>query len=160
MSIWKRGAVPGQERRFALGVWLNYRKLASPAYVPVAKARTGLRYKRPVFYVMQLQMTALQSQYARISVAPNFRLMMLMGKGSATDPDGLGTFQIMVYDTARRQNFMPLPVVSQVTVGNAQHPFILKNPYRFSGTTPIQARIQNRANAANNVYLVFYGVSD
>jgi hypothetical protein len=132
----------------------------SPAYVPDPRARLGLRFKRPVWYVMQLQMTSQQTQYARITVAPNFRLMMLMGTASAASPDAAGAFQIQVYDTARRQNFTPLPVTSLIAVGDASHPFILKNPYRFTGTVPVVTRIQNRASAANNVYIALYGVSD
>lgn len=160
MSVWKQGAVPGHERRFSLGVWLPGRNLMSPAYVPSPRARLGLRFKRPVWYVMQFQMTSLQTQYARITVAPNFRLMMIMGTASAASPDAAGAFQVQIYDDARRQNFTPLPVTSLIAVGDAAHPFILKNPYRFTGTAPISARIQNRASVANNVYVALYGVSD
>ena len=161
MSIWQKGRIPGQQFRHALGVWLPYRKLSSPAYVPNAKARVGLRYKHPMWYPMQLILAAQDSDNARISVAPNFHLMMVLGQGSAANPaDGLGSFQFNLYDDARRQKFSELPMQNSIAAGNAQQPFILKTPYRFSGTAPVQAFIQNRALTSNTIYLVLYGVCD
>jgi hypothetical protein len=161
LSIWKQGVIPGQSRRFALGSWLPYRKMASPAYVPAPKARLGLRYKRPMWYIMNVTLAGQDSENARISVSPNFRLMMILGLGTAAAPaDGLGSFQYQLYDNARRNPFSRLPISHIVGAGNAQHPFILKNPYSFSGTTPVQAAIQNRALGTNNIYLVLYGVGD
>lgn len=161
MSLWKTGSIPGHMRRFALGLWLPYRKMSSPAYVPSPKARLGLRYKRPIFYVMQITLGAQESDNARISVAPNFRLMMILGKGSAAAPaDGLGSFQFQLYDNARRRKFSELPILALAGAGTGQEPFILKNPYSFTGTAPIQAFIQNRATVSNSIYLVLYGVTD
>lgn len=161
MSIWKKGAVPGQERRFALGLWLPERKLSSPAYVPSPKARLGLRYKRPIWYVMNVTLGALKTGYARISVAPNFRLVAILSQATAASPaDNIGPFQFQLYDNARRVAFSELPIAQGVGSGTAQQPFILKVPYKFAGTTPVQCRIQNRATTTNTIYLVLYGVSD
>lgn len=161
MSLWKTGRIPGQQRRFALGIWLPVHKLASPAYVPSAKARVGLRYKHPMWYIMAITLASQDSGYTRISVAPHFRLMMILGQGTAANPaDGLGSFQYQLYDNARRTTFSELPVSNLLGSGSAQEPFILKNPYRFTGTTPVQARIQNRALASNTITLVLYGVCD
>lgn len=161
MSIWKKGVIPGQSRRFALGIWLPYRKLASPAYVPSPRARLGTRYKRPIWYVMTLTLGAQKTDYARISVAPNFKLMMILSSSSAASPaDGNGPFQFQLYDNARRYAFSELPIAQGVGSGIGSEPFILKTPYSFSGTTPVQARIQNRATGTNTIYLVLYGVSD
>lgn len=161
MSIWKQGVIPGQERRFALGLWLPERKLASPAYVPAPKARVGLRYKKPIWYVVNLSIPSQQTQFARISVGKNFRLMQILGQGSQASPaDGNGSFQFQIYDNARRTPFSELPINNLVGVGTAQQPFILKNPYRFADTAPVQVRVQNRASATNLIYIALIGVSD
>jgi hypothetical protein len=161
MSLWRKGSIPGQQRRFALGLWLPERKLSSPAYVPAPKARVGLRYKRPIWYVVNLSILSQQTSYARISVGKNFRLMAIMGSGSAGSPaDGNGSFQFQVFDNARRTPFSELPILSPVGVGTASNPFILKNPYRFADTSPVQVRVQNRASTTNNIYIALYGVSD
>ena len=161
MALWKRGSIPGQQRRFALGLWLPERKLSSPAYVPAPRARVGLRYKRPIWYVVTLSILSQQTSYARISVGKNFRLMMILGQGSQASPaDGNGSFQFQVFDNARRTPISELPIPNLVGVGSAQQPFILKNPYRFADTSPVQVRVQNRASATNLIYVVLYGVSD
>jgi hypothetical protein len=161
MSLWQKGKIPGQQRRFALGLWLPGRNLASPAYVPAPKARVGLRYKRPIWYVVTLSIGPQQTSYARISVGKNFRLIMMLGQGSVAPPaDGNGSFQFQVFDNARRTPISELPIVHNVGVGTAQHPFILKNPYRFADTSPVQIRVQNRATSTNVVYVALYGVSD
>jgi hypothetical protein len=159
MSVWKKGRIPGQERRFALGLWMPNRKLASPAYMPSPRARLGLRYNTPKWYVMTATLAALQTGYTRISVTPHFRLVAILGSGTASEPaDGCGSFMFQLYDTARRRSFSEWPVSEFLGAGTAQHPNILKVPYEFTGTTPIQARIQNRANATNTIYIVLYGV--
>lgn len=161
MSLWRKGSIPGQQRRFALGLWLPERKLSSPAYVPSPKARLGLRYKRPIWYVVTFSILSQQTSYARISVGKNFRLMAVLGQGSAASPaDGNGSFQFQVFDNARRTPFSEIPILSGVGVGTAAQPFIIKNPYQFADTSPVQIRIQNRASATNLIYIALYGVSD
>jgi hypothetical protein len=160
MAVWKQGTIPGQERRFALGAWLPIRKLASPAYMPTPRARLGLRYKRPIFYVMNLQINSQATGYARITVGRNYRLMMIMGQSNQVSSDNNGAFQVQIFDNARRTPFSELPILSPTVVGDASHPFILKNPYRFADTTPVQVRVQNRATAQANICIVLYGVCD
>jgi|SRR5579872_3950607 len=161
MSVWKRGKIPGQEPRFALGAWLPQRKLMSPAYVPVPRARLGLRFKKNVWYHANITLAAGATGRVRVSVTPNFRLMMILGQGTAaTNADGNGGFQIQVFDTARRQTFSLEQVTDLITVGNAQHPFILKNPYRFSGTVPVLIDVSNRSAGQNVIDIVLYGVGD
>jgi hypothetical protein len=161
VSLWQRGKIPGQERRFALGCWLPRRKLASPGYVPAPKARWGLRYKKNVWYSGSITLNPGQTGYIRVSVAPNFALMMVLGLATQpTNPDGQGSFQVQIFDTARRQTFSEKAIGDPVAVGNAQNPWILKNPYRFSGTVPLLCKVQNRTTAQNTIQVVFYGVSD
>jgi hypothetical protein len=169
MSVWQQGRIPGQARRHSLGLWLASHKLASPAYAPSPRARLGLRYKMPKWYVINVTLDNLgvtsgqTTKYGRVSVAPNFRLMQMMATHTAADPaDGNGSFAVEVYDTARRVNFQPRAVASLNFAGTAQRPFILRWPYRFSGTTPVQVRFQNRAAGAgtNVIQLILFGVCD
>jgi hypothetical protein len=161
MSVWQRGRVSGQTRRWALGMWLPQHKLASPAYTPTPRARLGLRYKKPVFYTITIVLGAGETGRGRVSVAPNFRLLSIMAQASQPSAaDGGGSFTAQIFDPARRQAFSQVPVPNGTIFGNAQNPFILKYPYRFSGTTPAQVTVQNRTNAANTVTIVLYGVSD
>ncbi|HWE00678.1 MAG TPA: hypothetical protein VG345_16620 [Bryobacteraceae bacterium] len=134
----------------------------SAAYVPVQKARLGLRGKKVVWYVAQLQLLTGQTGYSRVSVAPGFILMQLLGTATpGTDPgDGQGAFQVQIFDTARRQQFSDKPTLVNCMFGTGSDPFILKNPYRFTGTTPVNIRIQNRSKVTNQIWVVLYGVSD
>jgi hypothetical protein len=161
MSIWQKGKIPGQERRFALGSWLPRRKLASPAYVPSPRARRGLRYKKNVWYSGTQTLAPGATGYIRASVAPGFALMMILGQATqAGNPDGQGSFQVQIFDTARRQGFSEKAIADVSGVGTAQNPFILKNPYRFTGTVPLLCKVQNHSTLANKITVVFYGVSD
>lgn len=161
MSLWKTGRIPGQERRFALGAWLPGRGLMSPAYVPTPKARLGLRYKHPVWYPAGIVLAAGATGRLRVAVAPNFRLMMVLGQDTAANnADGQGSSQIRIFDTARRQDFSQSYLSELIIYGTASHPFILKYPYRWTGTAPVLISVQNRTAVQNTITVVLYGVSD
>src|SRR4029077_4531047 len=99
MSVWKQGRIPGQTLRFALGAWLPHRKLMSPGYVPTNKARLGLRYKHPVGYPGTIVLAAGATGRLLVTVAPNFRMMMILGLATADNAtDGQGSAQVRIFD--------------------------------------------------------------
>lgn len=117
-----------------------------------------------VMYFAQVTLGANKTARTAVTVDPGFHLTTITGGVTAADPgDGLGSAQIMMFDPARRQRFMRVPVVSPlflVAPGSGKNmQFMLRHPYKWNGgqRSPIQLTIQNRAAAANVVSILFAG---
>jgi hypothetical protein len=141
--------------------WLPHRRTISDFYLPDPFVLYSLEGKHPVWYVNSLTLAAGATGRMRISVDPGFALTMITGQSSVASPaDGLGAAQAQIFDNARRQRFSSRPVVSPLMFGTASDPFILRNPYAWTGTVPVLITLQNRASAQNTIYLVLHGWRD
>lgn len=156
MSVWNRERVPGIPGRHALGLWLTYRKIASAGYVPGDASRAFLRYKVPAWYPVSFSLAARINAEDRIVTSTDFWLLMLIGSSSL--PAG---FRLQMYDTAANERLGD-PLNFGNSLGTAQHPFILRKPYKFTCRTPVLIRVQNQDVSAstNNIQVVCYGFGE
>jgi hypothetical protein len=144
--------------------WAPQRRQIPDFWLVDKREYAALRGADQEFYFLQVNLQANKTARTGVTVMPGFVLTTITGSVTAADPgDGLGSAQIMMFDPARRQRFMRVPVVSPLilvapgTGTNMQ--FMLRHPYRWNGgqRSPIQLTIQNRANAANVVSILFAG---
>lgn len=139
--------------------WLPHRKVISDAYLPSLKQFEALEGHHPVWYVNALTLAAGATGRMRISVEPGFKLTMIMGLSSAASPaDNLGAAQVQIFDNARRSRFSSRAIVSPLVFGVASDPFILLDPYQWTGTEPVLITLQNRNLASpNTITMVLHG---
>lgn len=167
MSVWQRERLPGVPARFALGLWLTYRKVASAGYVPGEVSRAFLRWKPRQWYVLNFSLAARLNSEDRIVTTSDFWLTDLVGSSSL--PAG---FRFQIYDTAATV-ILPDGTPSQGQrlgdplnfvngLGSATNPHLLRKPYRFTCKTPVLVRVQNldTSGATNNIQVVAGGYGE
>lgn len=157
MAVWKQEDKYGTSGpgRHALGMWLTYRKLASSGYTPGPRARARLAGKLPFWYVIPFTLAARQTLEFRITTGKRFYLLAITANSSQA-----AGFKAQLYDASRKQRFSDRGVNFGNLCGRAAQPFLYRRPYAFEPITPLLARIQNQATAANSGQIVLYGVSD
>lgn len=156
MSIWDRERVPGITGRHALGVWLTYRKVASAAYVPGALSRAPLKFKVPAWYPVNFALAARLNAEDRITTAPGFWLVYLIGSSSLA-----AGFRLQMYDSSSNQRLGD-PLNFANGLGSAARPFILRKPHYFAQRSPLLIRVQNQdvSGATNNIQVVAVGFGE
>ena len=143
--------------------WLPQRRQFPIHWLLDQPAWKSLRAMPLVIYAVQITLASLQSARSVLVVRPGFSLCQITGSASAASPaDGLGSAQVILYDSARRKAFSRVPIIlgnMAGSGGNGGSPFMLRTPYPWTGgdKAPIQMRIQNRAAAQNTVSLVLTG---
>lgn len=167
MSVWNRERVPGIPGRFALGLWLTYRKLATAGYVPGDVSRSFLQFKPIQWYVLNFSLAARLNAEDRFVTMTDFWLTHLVGSSSLAPG-----FRLQLYDTAARVRLpdgtwkrgqrLGDPANFGNQLGSAQQPYILRKPYRFTCKTPVLARVQNQdvSGATNNIQIVAVGYGE
>jgi hypothetical protein len=158
-TVFHQDRVPGVPGRWALGLWLTYRKLATSAWVPGQRFRMGLHGRQPYWFnlgwsspsgVFQ-EMTPNSNQDDRVTCINDFIVLAIMG--SATDEDTGATnfdFSVQLIDTGGQEQWTELLSNSVNLAGTAQHPFILRRPHLVKAGSPILARFTNTHAAPNN----------
>lgn len=162
MSIWNRERIPGVPGRHALGLWLTYRKTASAGYVPGRISRGFLRYKVPFWYVVNFALTARLNSEARIVTSTDFWITHMMGTSVLSNPAQPSPgFRMQLYDTAK-QTRLGDPLNFANELGSAQHPFLLRKPYKFTCRSPVIVRVQNQdtSGLTNNIQVVIFGYGE
>lgn len=156
MSIWDRDRVPGITGRHALGVWLTYRNVASAGYVPGVLSRRPLKFKVPAWYTVNFSLAARLNAEDRITTAPGFWLVYLMGSSSLAPG-----FRLQMYDSEKNQRLGD-PINFANELGSAARPFILRKPHFFSTRSPLLIRVQNQdtSGATNNIQVVAMGYGE
>lgn len=156
MSVWNRERIPGVPGRHALGLWLTYRNVASAGFVPGEVSRAFLRYKVPAWYTVNFALTARLNAEDRIVTSTDFWLVELVGSSSLAPG-----FRLQMYDSAANKRLGD-PLNFANSLGSAQHPFILRKPYKFTCRSPVLIRVQNQdtSGATNNIQVVAYGFGE
>ena len=156
MSIWDRERVPGTTGRHALGLWLTYRKTASPGYLPGARSRAPLKFKVPAWYVVNFALLARLNAEDRVTTPPGFWLTQLVGSSSLA-----AGFRLQMYDSEKNQRLGD-PINFPNELGSAARPFILRKPHFFSTRSPLLIRVQNQdtSGATNNIQVVAMGYGE
>ena len=156
MSVWNRERIPGVPGRHALGLWLTYRNVASAGYVPGEVSRAFLRYKVPAWYPVNFALTGRLNSEDRIVTSTDFWLVELVGTSSLA-----AGFRLQMYDSAANKRLGD-PLNFGNSLGSAQHPFILRKPYKFTCRSPVLIRVQNQdtTNATNLIQVVAYGFGE
>jgi hypothetical protein len=162
---WLRGRLPFPPR-YALGLWLNQRKLVSGAFAIDQEARLPLIGKRPFWRVFNFALTSQQSLEDRVGIPNDFWLCQLMGSGSAVVAN-TGSFRAQLLDAGFKNDPRKLkgklsarPLNANNFVGTAGQPQWLHEPYFIPAGALLVCRAQNLAVAANNVQIVAWGYSD
>lgn len=166
-NIWNQDRCTAS-RRHAMGAYLPSAKLASKAFMPSLRDRQKLRGRRPYWFVFGgptgdavvggNQWTELrqicQSDFIAIAI-------MFSAKTSSAASPG-GRLQLLDLSTMPgKGKKLSIAQVNNVNSGgSAQHPFILRKPYRFHAGRTIVAKIQNLQATSNNFQVVIYGVID
>lgn len=142
--------------RHPRGMWLNYRKLASSAYVPSRRDRMKLLGGRPHGIAIDWSLAPQQTLEFQ-GVCPGYGGMMQMVASSA-QPEG---FQVLLYDPNRKRQFTEQPIENPNMFGTASRPFFFKKLYPLEPKTPLLARVTNLSTLDNYGQIVVYvGIID
>ncbi len=165
MAVWDRDRLPGLPGRHQLDIILPRRKLASRAYAPGPRAREGLQFKVPRWYVFNFTgvgqvagtLGPRQASEARVVTGRNFYLLAIIATSTQV---AAGGFRAQFYDARRKKRFSDRGINFANLAGSAQNPFLERRPYFIPAQSPILMRAQNLETVANQVQIVLYGVED
>ncbi len=163
MAVWDRDRLPGLPGRHQLDIILPRRKMASVAYAPGPRAREGLAFKVPRWYVLNFTgvgqaagtLAAREAAEARVVTGRNFYLLAIIASSAQ-----VAGFRAQLMDAGRKRKFSDRGLDFGNLAGTAQNPFLLRRPYFIPQRTPIISRAVNLAIVANQVQIVLYGVED
>lgn len=164
-TVFHQDRVPGVPGRWALGLWLTYRKLVTSAYVPGQKYRSLLSGQQPYWFVLGfpngnfLPMAPNSNQDDRVTCVNDFIMFAMMG--AAVDLVGVQNFDFsaQLYDSGADENWTEALSPCANNFGTAQHPLILRRTHTIKAGTPIIARFQNSHAVNNNMpQIVLFGV--
>ncbi len=172
MSIWTQPRFQGPRPRHALGLWLNYAKLASKAYLPTRRDRLAMVGCMPFDVVLggqqdEISLGANQTIELRFSVQSDFiahSIMVSASSSSQASPGcriALRDFSIMPGKGKNLSNAKVVALVNNVNFGGSgSKPRFLRKPYCFKAGRIIVATITNMRGAANKIQVVISGVFD
>lgn len=160
MSVFDQDRIPGVPGRYALGLWLPRRKIASSGFVPGQRSRQLLRGGRPYWYVFNFTLGASQTLESQQSCPTDFIATAIYISDSAGGTPTNPGCRLQLFDTKRKKR-MSLVGINDVNFGGtARDPFILRRPYRFRAAANILMRVQNLQTSSNTVQVVLQGVQD
>lgn len=149
--------------RFAMGVQLNYRKIASGATLPSQIERYKLYGKLANWFPM-LDVTILAGLTAQSDFTAQGTLHILALLGSVTTTGGVvqnkGACTVQFYDAGKQILFSSQPLNFENQLGNAQHPFWLRSPYVMAPNTHIKVQVQNLMSNSVPVQVTAFGYQD
>lgn len=173
MSVWDEQRIPSIRTRWALGVYLPRRKLASLAWVPSRREQKQLRGGRPFWHVPyppnstqpgNFVIPANQTQEARTTFTSDFLLLAVLVSstvgGSQTNPGARIQLFHQPLKKGKGRRFSAIGLNDINAGGSAKDPFIYRRPYRIRAGSAVLVRVQNLQNASNQVQVVLYGVQD
>lgn len=157
-TVFQQDRVPGVPGRWALGLWLTYRKLASSAWVPGMRFRMGLVGRQPFWFNLGFPnatfaaMAPDTNQDDRVTCINDFLVLAMMG--SAVDQvTGVVNFDFsaQLFDSGAQELWTEVISGAANNFGTAQHPFVLRRPHMVKAGSPIVARFENFHAVNNNL---------
>lgn len=158
--------VQGMPGRWALGLWLTYRKLATAAWVPGTRSRLALAGRQPFWYSFGFPngtfapMAPNTNQDDRVTVINDFLMLAILG--SAVDAVTGATnfdFTVQLLDSGAQEAWTQFIAPENLIAGTAAHPFILRRPHKILAGSPIIARFANNHPVNNNLpQIALFGV--
>lgn len=153
MSIWTKGKIRGVGTRYAMGAWLNYRKLSSGVQIPSQIERMPLHGKLANWYSLYSNPALALGQIDNGDFAAQGTLHILALLGTAyryniSDGDIVGktlssAFGAQIYDAGKQILWSNSQVNGGSLFGTGQQPFWLRSPYVMQPNTHLQIQVQN-----------------
>ena len=158
-SVFSQDRVPGTPGRWALGLWLTNRKLASAAWVPGQKFRNGMIGRQPYWQPFNFPSLAANTNAEdRISVTNDFWVVALMACGVQAGAVHQN-FNMQIFNSGEDEPWQYTISPAGSVAGLASQPFLLRRPQLVRGGTPMLCRVYNQQPGANsNIQVVMYGV--
>jgi len=164
MSIWTPGRIPNVGTRFAMGVWLNYRKLASGVQLASQKDRRQFMGKVANWYPIYTNaaLAGQASDRGSFVAKGNMKIAALLGSfiDSGEESPSPNGFAVQFFDAGSQQLWSAQPLVWNQTLGNAQHPFWLRTPYALDPDSPLTVTVQNLSPNAADIQVCLFGYQD
>lgn len=147
--------------KFAMGVWLNYRKLASGIQIPNQKDRRQFHGKVANWYPIYTN-AALAGQASDrdgFVAKGNMKIAALLGSFVDSGSSTAG-FAVQFFDAGAQQLWSTQPLVWSTQLGNAQKPFWLRTPYALDPNSPLTVTVTNLSPNAAEIQVVIFGYQD
>src|SRR5579885_422610 len=166
-NIFQQDRVPGVPGRWALGLWLTHRKLASSAWVPGQKFRMGLVGRQPYWFNLGFPNPTFAAMAPggnaddNVTCINDFTVLAIMA--SAVDSAGVVNtdFSGLIFESSSEVDTLWMQALSnsQALGGSRSQPFVLRRPHYVKAGTQRFARINNfHAVNANNPQITLFGV--
>ena len=162
MSIWTPGKIPGVGTRHALGLYLNYRKLASGVAIPSQVERLQLHGKVANWFTMfDAAVPFGETVNGDFAGQGNVRILALMGTVSVLDvTDSRALCAVQFYDAGKQILWSAQPVNFVNQLGTASNPFWLRSPYVMAPNTHLQTQVQNLFTRDVTAQVIAFGYQD
>lgn len=166
MSIWTQPRFQGPRPRHALGLWLNYAKLGSKAYVPSRRDRTQMIGQQPFDVVFggaidEISLGANQTIELRYTFQQDFIAHSMMVSATSSSQASPGC-RIGVKDLStmpgKGKKFSNTLVNNVNWGGSGSKPKWLRKPYRFHSGRTCLVTITNLRAVTNKIQVVISGV--
>jgi len=149
--------------RFALGVPLSYRKLASGVAIPSQAERMKLYGKVANWYTMFFAtLAANAAQQSDFTAQGGLIIVALMGS-VATNASPFkvpGQATVQFYDAANQILWANSPINFENMLGTASQPFWLRSPYRLDQNGHLKVYVQNLTGGSASIQVVAFGYQD
>ncbi|HEV2225127.1 MAG TPA: hypothetical protein VGR84_19195 [Candidatus Acidoferrales bacterium] len=128
-----------------MGVWLTYRGMMTPGFVPRRRERMKLIGSRPYIAVIPWSLAA-QSTDSFFTVAPGW-FKVWGATASSIQPQGA---EVLLYDPLRKRPLSDGPLFQGSQAGTGEEPFFFKRPYLFEPGQRILVKVANLSTVANS----------
>jgi hypothetical protein len=166
-NVFQQDRVPGVPGRWALGLFLTYRKLASSAWVPGQKFRMGLVGRQPYWFNLGFPnpnfsaMAPSSNADDNVTSINDFIVLAIMA--GAVDSAGAPNtdFSAQIFESSGELDSLWTQAQSNAVSlgGSGGHPFLLRRPHYVKAGTQLICRINNfHAVNPNNPQITLFGV--
>jgi hypothetical protein len=151
LSIWTKGKISKIGTRFALGVPLSYRKLASGVTIPSQAERLRLYGKTANWFTMFQTASIVPgaTQQSDFTAQGGLIIVALMGNSVRVSDRILlpvGSATVQFYDASNQILWSNSPLNFENMLGSAKQPFWLRSPYYLQDNGHIKVAVQNLNN--------------
>jgi|HubBroStandDraft_6_1064221.scaffolds.fasta_scaffold411100_2 hypothetical protein len=148
-----------------MGVWLNYRKLASGVQIPNQKNRRQFYGKVMQHYVIfsgivQPQDTQRDSFTTRSSLKIAALLGSFVDQPVGENPASTAGFAVQFFDAGKQQLWSAQALPFSTSLGNASKPFWLRSPYSLDPQCQLTCVVTSLSPNPSEIQVVAYGYQD